>query len=141
MSVMRKLRRNKGRVQYEVEPLRGQEASFGRKMSEVILDFAEPLLKNFDDDEDFESVIAFATICWNLSFLPEQQRQAQLNAMVDKLSKSDALLRIEMEDCAKMLLERKRAFFANNRRMVVDYEVVEEKDEHRLLVMSTLAKS
>jgi len=139
MSTMRKLRRNIGRAQYEVEPLRRQEASFGRKMSEVILDFAEPLLESLDD-EKFESAIAFAAICWNLSFLPEQERQAQLNAMVDKLSKFDALLRIEMEDCAEILFERKRVLFANDKRIVVNYKVVEEKDEHRLLVMSTLAK-
>ena len=140
MGTMRKIRRRSRGKQYEVEPLRPQQSFHARKMSEVILDFAEPLLDALDDDELFENAINCAVACWNLSFLPEKKQQRQLRAMVNELGKSDQLTRFEIEDCTRMLLERKRFFFADEKRIVVNYKVVEEGDYQRLLVMSVLAK-
>jgi hypothetical protein len=108
-------------------------------MSEVLLDFAEPLLDAIDDDELFENAINCAVACWNLSFLPGKKQQRQLRAIVNELGKSDPLTRHEFEDCTRMLLERKRIFFADEKRIVVNYKVVEE-DHHHLFVMSALAK-
>ena len=140
MGTMRKLRRTSHTPKDRVEPLRHRQPPLARKMSEVLLDFAEPLLEDIDDDENFKGVIALAALCWNCSFLPPKKQRAQLNTIVDKLGKSDQLTRLEIEDCTRMLIERKKAFFADDRRMVVNYEVVQEKDSRRLLVMSTLAK-
>jgi len=140
MGGMRKLRRRSRGKQYEVEPLRPQQSFHARKMSEVILDFAEPLLDAIDDDELFENAINCAVACWNLSFLTEKKQQRQVRAMVNKLDKSHLLTRFEAEDCARMLLDRKRISFADEKRIVVNYKVVEEEDHHHLYVMSTLAK-
>lgn len=140
MGGMRKLRRRSRGKQYEVEPLRPQKSFPARKMSEVILDFAEPLLDAIDDDELFENAIGCAVVCWNLSFLTEKKQQRQVQAMVKKLDKSDLLTRFEAEDYVRMLLERKRIFFADEKRIVVNYKVVEEGDYQRLLVMSAFAK-
>ena len=140
MGTMRKLRRRSRGKQYEVEPLRPQQSFHARKMSEVILDFAEPLLDAIDDDEFFENAINCAVACWNLSFLPEKKQRRQLRAIVNELGKSALLTRVEAEDCTRMLLERKRIFFADEKRIVVNYKVVEEEDHHHLFVMSTFAK-
>ena len=139
MGVMRKLRRKSRGKQYEVEPLWPQQSFHARKISQVILDFAEPLLDDVDD-ELFENAINCAVACWNLSFLPEKKQQRQLRVMVNELGKSDPLARFEVEDCIRMLLERKRILFADEKRMVVNYKIVEEEDQHRLLVVSTLAE-
>lgn len=141
MGTMRKLRRRSRGKQYAVEPLRPQQSFHPRKMSEVILDFAEPLLDALDDDELFENAINCAVACWNLSFLPEKKQQRQVQAIVNELGKSDQLTRFEFEDCVRMLLERKRILFADEKRIVVNYKIVEEEeDHHRLLVMSVFAK-
>ncbi len=140
MGTMRKLRRRSRGKQYEVEPLRPQQSFHARKMSEVILDFAEPLLDALDDDELFENAINCAVACWNLSFLPEKKQQRQVRAIVNEIGKSDKLTRHEFEDCIRMLLERKRILFADEKRIVASYKVVEEEDYHHLFVMSTLAK-
>ena len=140
MGGMRKLRRRSRGKQYEVEPLRPQQAFHAGKMSEVILDFAEPLLNAIDDDDElFENAINCAVACWNLSFLPEKKKQRQLRAMVNELGKSDSMARFEVEDCIRMLLERKRFFFANEKRMVLNYEIIEERGSRRLLAMSVFA--
>ncbi len=142
MGALRKLRREAGWKaggKYAVEPLRPTEFPAMRKMSEVLLDFARPLLDAVDD-EGFKNVIIFAALCWNISFLPEREQHGHLRRIVDELSKPAPLIRPDFNAWAKTLLERKKAFFAADRRMVLDYRVVEEKDSRHLFVTSTLAK-
>lgn len=140
MGGMRKLRRRSRGKQYEVEPLRPQQSFPARKMSEVILDFAEPLLDALDDDELFKNAIGCAVVCWNLSFLTEKRQQRQVRAIVNKLDKSALLTRFEAEDCVQMLLERKRILFADEKRIVISYEIVKEEDHYHLFVTSAFAK-
>ena len=140
MGVMRKLRRKNHKEQYWIEPLRQEHAFPVRKMSDVIPEFAEPILDTIDDDELFEEVISFAVICWNLSFLPEQQQLAQWNNFANEVGTSQLLSHTEIEDWVWILLERKRTFFADDRRIVMNYKVIDEGDHNRLLVMSTLAE-
>ena len=136
---MRKLRRIGAPARDRVEPLRQDTADSPKKMSQVLLDFARPLLDTVDDD-GFKNVIIFAALCWNISFLPEQKQNKELQSVLDELSKSNPLMRPELEAWAKALLRRKKAFFTDERRMVVNYKVVETEDSHRLFVMSTLAQ-
>lgn len=140
MGGMRKLRRRSYNTQYAVEPLRPQQSFHTRKMSEVIIDFAEPLLDALDDDELFERAIGCAVVCWNLSFLQEKKQQRQMRAMVKEFDKSHLLTRLEAEHFVRMLLERKRILFADDKRIVLNYKIVEEEDHHHLFTMSTLAK-
>lgn len=109
-------------------------------MSEVLLDFAQPLLDSVDNDTAFENAISIAVLCWNISFLPEKEQSKMLREIVDEIGKSDALTRLEVEDCVKMLLERKKVLFADYRRMIINYKIVEEEGAERLLVMSTPVK-
>jgi len=138
---MRKLRRSSLAKRYEVEPLRLQKSLSARKLSQVILDFAQPLSNASDDDRFFKNAIACAVLCWNLSFLKEKEQQRQMRSIVNKLSKSGQLTRFEIRDCVQMLLERKRNFFADDRRMVINYEVVEEEDSRHLFVASMLVEN
>jgi len=141
MGGIRKLKRRSRSTQYAAEPLRQKYPFPLRKMSEVVLDFAGPLLNTIDDDDElFEEVICFAAFCWNTSFLPENEQKQMVQSLIDDIAKSDILQRLRFEDDIRMLLERKKAFFADDRRIVVNYEVIEEEDRQRLLVMSTLAK-
>ena len=135
MGGMRKLRRSYGK-RYKVEPLRPQESYRARKMSEVLLDFAEPLLNNVGCDELFEDVISFAIICWNASFLPEKEQKKIISSLVDEMAKSDVLLRLSIGSDVRMLLERKKRFFADEKRMIINYEIIEENGSRRLLAMS-----
>ena len=141
MGGMRKLRRNSRSTQYEVEPLRPHKSFHAGKMSEVILDFAEPLLNTIDDDDElFEEAISFAVICWNISFLPENEQKKTIRSLIYEMAKSDVLLCLGVQDDIRMLLERKKAFFADDKRMVVNYEIIQENGSRRLLVMSAVTK-
>jgi len=104
------------------------------------MDFAGPLLDALDGDVAFEDAIGFAALCWNLSFLPEKERRKELSAVVDELDQSDHLVRLEADNWVGSLLDRKKTFFADDRRVILDYKIVQEKGRERLLVVSTLAK-
>jgi len=141
MGGMRKLRRRSRSTQYKVEPLRQKQPFPLGKMSEVIIDFAEPLLNTIDDDDElFEEALRFAGICWNISFLPENERKQIAQSLVNEVGKSDIIKRLKVKDDIQMLLERKKAFFADDRRMLMDLKVFEEKGSRRLLAMSAFTK-
>jgi hypothetical protein len=140
MGGLRKLRRMSGDRHYAVEPLQPKRPPGARKMSEVLLEFAEPLLDHLEDDSLFESAIGFAAICWSISLFPDQEQGSLLKKVVGELAKASKLSRFEVEKWVQMLLERKKTLFAGDRRMVADFRVVREKGHHHLFVMSTLVK-
>ena len=141
MGGLRKLRRKSHSARYKVHLLRPKGSFPLRKMSEVILDFAEPLLNTIDDDDElFKDVISFAVICWNISFLPENEQKKMIRSLVDEMAKSDYLLRLSVKNDIRMLLNRKETFFADEKRMVVNYEIIEENGSRRLLAMSAFTK-
>lgn len=57
MGGVRKLRRISGDRHYGVKSLQPKRPPDARKMSEVLLEFAEPLLDHLEDDSLFESAI------------------------------------------------------------------------------------
>jgi len=140
MSTLRKLRRTGQMATHRVEPLRDRQPLFARKMSEVLLDFVEPVLETFDHPEDFEAMVTLAVLCWNCSLLPANEQRKSLNKVINELGKSDPTTRIEVEDCIRMLMERKKTVFANDIRMIANFEVVEERDGSRLVVVSSLVE-
>ena len=116
------------------------EVKWGRctqKMSEVILDFAEPLLRDAPDLESEKTAIAFAIICWNIAILKEtgdeKVVEETLGAAGDEAGK-------ELRRFAKEMMERKQSFFADNKKLILDYQFTEEPEGFHLYVVSTAAK-
>jgi len=140
MGAIRKLKRQLSGPKYEVGPLRPNIPFPGRKMSEVLLEFARPMLDFVDDDELFEDVISFAIVCWNLSFFPEHEQLTEWKTLTRNVGRAHLFSDPEIENWVLILLERKKTLFANDRRIVVDHSIVEEPDQHHLYVVSALAK-
>jgi hypothetical protein len=136
MGGLRKLRRRGLGTQYKVEPLRSGESFPGKKMSEVLLDFARPLLDEYGDD-DFQSIIGFSAACWDISFMPEEKRQKELESLLDLMEINNPADRQQVENQARMLLERKKSLFADDKRMVKNYHIVDEGGYNRLFVLSS----
>ena len=136
MSTLRKLRRKGYSSGHDFEPFGEFPVLLEAKMSEALLDFAEPMLATIPDSSYFDDAIAFSALCWNLALLPSPERQVSLNETVDAMAGSDLFRRIGIEQNIQMLLDRKKALFADNKRLIVDYEIVQEKSGPRLLVVS-----
>lgn len=98
------------------------------KMSEVLLEFAEPILDRSASIDAIRSALYFAMTIWNYSLLPAEKRSKGLLGGLTK----DAWLK----SAAQVLLERKAQLFADNRRMLYDLEVFKEGDRLRVNVIS-----
>jgi len=140
MSTLRKLRRKEHSGEYGIEPLRRYPPPRQRKMSEVLLDFADPILEDLDD-RDFKAAIAFSSLCWNLALLRSEDQRTHLNDAIEAIAESEPFKHRKIQPYVRMLVDRKKALFADDKRLIIDYKVVEEAAGPRLLVMSTPVKS
>ena len=106
------------------------------KMSEVIFRFVEP----FKDDDGLVSkgMLEIAIIIWNASFMPSDMQRKALEDVVNVLPSDDSEARRDMFFIVNMLLERKRQYFSNNKRMIMDYHVTGSAHSIHLDVVSTV---
>jgi len=117
------------------------EASIDRKlkMSEVIADFATPLLNEAIDDSSAKVAISMAVTCWNLSSLPEDNHEEMITKLKSEISETESDAKI-LESMVRMLIERKKAFFSHIKKLVVDYDVKFIDGKLHLNVVSTQIK-
>ena len=119
------------------------ESSDGVKMSEVILKLAEPLLKEFDDnDKHIKTIISLTIFEWNRLMLPEDEREKFQDEMLDTLLPSDddvdmvgSLLYI-----SDIIAERQKEYFPDLKKMIVDYELIISGGDITLNVSSAPVK-
>ena len=116
-----------------------QENVNKEKMSEVLLDFARPLLDHCgdDDDEIYRNMLAFAVCAWNLTLVPPRTRDKMLTDTINKICGSDLEYRKFAEYHLKLLEKQKNELYPDNRRFIMDIEVRCERNNRRIFVAST----
>jgi hypothetical protein len=105
------------------------------KMSEVLLDFIRPYEDTWETEEQFRKLILVAMIAWNATLMPDEEGKKLIEDALNGLppeAQEDFL--IIMRD----LIGRKLEFFADNKRMILDYELRWGDGEPFLSVISTL---
>lgn len=124
MSTLRKLARKGRSDNQQIEPLQKSPAVSRKKMSEVLVDFAGPLLENINDESagGFDEAIVFAALCWNLALVSSREQRSHLREALNAMAGSHLFERRGIEQSIQMLLNRKKALFADYRRLIVDYE-------------------
>jgi len=137
MGALRKLRRAGG-SHNELEPLRPSQPPPFRKMSEVLIEFAQPILDAVDDDRYFKMVVQFAAICWDIAMYPESEQEALLNKFLCDAAVSDESVHLGLGRYARVLIARKEALFHNEKRSILDVKFVEEGEDTNVLVTSAL---
>jgi hypothetical protein len=128
MGGLRKLRRRSA-DRYEVEPLRGDlEASYWEpedwKLSTRIMEIAKPLTDNAADNDEFETIVRMAALCWNVALFPAGRQEQELRSLIATMAKDQPEgFADEVKAWARVLMERKRKLFGSDRRTVVDYTI------------------
>lgn len=92
------------------------------KMSEVITEFAEPLLKVAYSEQSCEIAVMLAITCWNLTLLPEEEREKMFERIITETTKTDEH-RKDTESVALMLIERKKLLFPHLKKFVVNHDI------------------
>ena len=117
----------------DVEVVRG--TGIKEKMSDVILHFAEPLQ---DEDGDIPAeMIDFAIFVWNASLMSEELQKQALKDLENRIPRHDRGARQELRMLTRMLLDRKATHFADNKRMIFDYQIDDTAHSLHLKVVST----
>lgn len=136
MGGLRRLKR-KGVGGYSVEPLHAPSKLGAGKLSAVILEFAHPLTENIDDDQ-FETAITVAILCWNIALLPEDEQERELGLLRTRMAKDMPAWWVhDLKAWTQRLVDRKRKLFGHDRRMVVNYTFTDQGDDLHLYVAST----
>ncbi len=125
------------------------------KMSEVLEDFVEPYLEFVrNNHQQRKHLFGMAMTAWNLSLLPEDEREVMLEKAIEQATAGTVLEKaIEQATAGTDLLKqgfsaiigsmitRKLDYFADNRRLIVNFELKDMGDGFQLLVASTLEQN
>lgn len=109
------------------------------KMSEVIMDFALPLLERAEKIEHKKKVIALAILAWNASLLPKDEQIDSINQIIRGLSISGSEELKYLWQVLTTLIDRKRRFFSDNKRFILNYQISDLPTSFHLSVVSTLS--
>ena len=95
-------------------------------MSQVILDFAEPLLEDAEGQESHVEAIEIAIACWNLSFCSKEIQENRIDKMVNYSGPKDDSAGV-MEGLYN-LIKIKSEVFSYINRYIADYKLIWHDD-------------
>jgi hypothetical protein len=108
------------------------------KMSAVVLNFIAPYTELATSKAAYEKLVSLALLAWNASLMEGLERQAFIaKARQTILSSAGTGWAKELDQLLTSLIQRKARYFADNKRMIIDFRVSETKDEFRLAIIST----
>ena len=111
------------------------------KMSKVLTDFVEPYLEFTETEEDYRKLLALSVMAWNASFLPEKEQQEMIDRVLDKgIPTGTEELKAGLKEIVNELIVRKKIYFPEYTRMIIDFEVTDTGRDYHLAVASTLEK-
>jgi hypothetical protein len=109
------------------------------KMSKVLTDFVEPYLEFTETEEDHRKLLTLAVMAWNASFLPEKEQQEMIDRVLDKgIPTGTEELKVGLKGIVNELIVRKRIYFSEYTRRIIDFEVTDRGRDYHLAVASTL---
>ena len=111
----------------------------GVKMSAVILKLAEPLLKEYgDDDKRIEAIISLTIIVWNKLMFPSDVQENLYDEMIDHLVPMNG----DAEDISSivyltdMITKRKNVYFPDLKKIIISYDLSVSKGDITLNISS-----
>ncbi len=108
----------------------------GEKMSEVLGLFIKPYAEYATDYRAYNNLVATAVIAWNAALMEGNERRKFLNE-IRKTMPNDKTTQEDFIAIVEELIERKKRFFADNHRNILDYKVVDRGRDYHLAVIST----
>jgi len=106
------------------------------KMSDALLEYAEPFINMIDTDNkmEYEKAIMMSIVLWNCSILQDDTGNRKKIEEVLNPIMFDA----ESKMMVQYMLNRKRVLFPDIKRKIINYELTEISDGFHLTVMSTV---
>jgi len=109
------------------------------KMSEVLTDFVEPYFEFTETEEDYRKLLTLAVMAWNASFLPEKEQQEMIDRVFGEgIPTGTEELKAGLKEIVNELIVRKKIYFSEYTRWIIDFEVTDMGRDYHLAVASTL---
>ncbi len=116
-----------------------------KKMSDIIVEYAQPLLNWAKTSEQKKFAIELSIAIWNNSQLPEEKQENQLIKLQNLIKAETNAPESHSDgggDVFKFMLERRKALFSEINRVIVDFEITETpKEIHLSVVYNSLKKN
>lgn len=98
-------------------PLRVAKRRTGRKVSEILMEFAQPWLDRAGNDDQRRMVIGLAVLAWNMAALPEPERWERMGPELEEKFGEPA------KAVLKEMIARKLALCPEETRTILDYVI------------------
>jgi hypothetical protein len=105
----------------------------GPKVSEVLMEFAEPWLDEARNDDQRRTVIGMAILAWNMAAIPEPERW---DGVSPEFTES---LREPAKAILEEMIARKLAMYSKENRSLLDYEITGSGANMRVDVVYSLS--
>jgi hypothetical protein len=112
------------------------------KMSEVLEDFVEPYADSTLNKQGLEMLFSMGVLAWNIALMPAETRIEMVNEAFAATMPDRDLEDIAVgKDFVEELIQRKENFFADNQRMIMNFELqYVSRGEYHISVASTMPK-
>jgi hypothetical protein len=109
------------------------------KMSDIIFEFAQPLLKSASSAKEDKMAIHMAIIGWNLALLPKDLQSDHIKKITKNLNPSGPSKSFsdDAHEVFNFLIARKKSLFPKINRLVLDFDLVDTPDGLHLNVLSS----
>lgn len=129
----------------EREPIGSENVVFSSteeaKMSEVLTEFIAPYRQEVDTEEAYQRLLELAVMAWNAALLPELEQQRMINTMLTEgFPKVNKEIKQGVRDILEELIARKKQYFSENKRLIIDFELKDTGKDYHLSVASTLSE-
>lgn len=109
------------------------------KISKIIIDYAQDLLKIMGDKIDQEIAINLVIAAWNLSMFKENERTKALSSLLKKMVIKDGSNESKaINYLMQTLISRKQQDYPDLNRFIEEHYLSTSKNEIRLTVVSTI---
>lgn len=99
----------------------------GNKLSDVITDFAEPLLNKCFRFSDQEKMLSFAILIWNMCVVHQSEADKVIEDFHKNILKGDNQAIKDMDEIMNYLIARKKHFYKDDKRFIVSYNITNTK--------------
>jgi hypothetical protein len=100
----------------------------GNKLSDVINEFAEPLLEKCSSFREQEKMLSLSILVWNMCVTPQEVADNIKKDLHEKICKGDKQTIKDMEEILQYLIVRKNSLYKDDKRFVISYNITKIKD-------------
>lgn len=98
------------------------------KLSDVLIEFARPMLEHCHSYEQEKKAIGLLILVWNAAIIPEMPSEELAGMLGDLIGRDDPELMQDMDEIIHDYIDRKNQLFADDKRLVESYNLTDTKE-------------